>query len=151
MSSVLPQLVWPLFYSLVTRSHCPFQIQNPYPPCHEQSTCNIKKDDPLHQLLQQTSLIIWDEVGSQHHHVIECIDRSLHDLLNRDLPFGGITILFGGDFRQTLLSSSMDHGRLYVALSRCTHPRNIKVLFPTEENTKVTNVVWTEVFRRLEI
>jgi len=25
---------------------------------NEQSTCNIKKDDPIHQLLQQTSLII---------------------------------------------------------------------------------------------
>ncbi|KAF8546493.1 hypothetical protein OG21DRAFT_1375747, partial [Imleria badia] len=27
-------------------------------PIHEQSTCNIKKDDLTHQLLQQTSLII---------------------------------------------------------------------------------------------
>ena len=33
-------------------------------PCHEQSTCNIKKDDLNHQLLQQTALIIWDEAGS---------------------------------------------------------------------------------------
>ena len=50
-----------------------------------------------------------------------------------------------------LSSSVFSHGQLYVALSWCTHPRNIKVLFPNEENTKVTNVVWTEVFRRLEI
>ena len=51
-----------------------------------------------------------------------------------------------------LSSSVFSHGQLYVvALSQCTHPRNIKVLFPTEEDTKVTNVVWTEVFRRLEI
>ena len=71
-------------------------------PCHEQSTCNIKKDDLNHQLLQQTSLIIWDEAGSQHHDVVESVDRTLHDLFNRNQPFGGVTILFGGDFRQIL-------------------------------------------------
>ena len=44
------------------------------------------------------------------------------------------------------------HGQLYVALSRCTHPRNIKVLFPEDQrNTKTTNVVWNEVFRNLEL
>ncbi|KAG6329106.1 hypothetical protein ID866_9982 [Astraeus odoratus] len=35
-------------------------------PTNEQSTCNLKKNDIHHQLLQQTSLIIWDEVCSQH-------------------------------------------------------------------------------------
>jgi hypothetical protein len=70
--------------------------------CHEQSTCNIKKDDLNHQLLQQTSLIIWDEAGSQHHDVVESVDHTLCDLLNRNQPFGGITILFGEDFRQIL-------------------------------------------------
>ncbi|KIJ08223.1 hypothetical protein PAXINDRAFT_89171 [Paxillus involutus ATCC 200175] len=33
---------------------------------------------------------------------IECVDRTLRDLLNRDAPFGGIAVVFGGDFRQTL-------------------------------------------------
>jgi len=48
--------------------------------------------------------------------------------------------------------SVFSHGQLYVALSRCTHPRNIKVLFPGHQrNTKITNVVWNEVFRNLEL
>ena len=38
----------------------------------------------------------------QHQNVIECVDHSLHDLLDRDEDFGGIIVLFGGDFRQTL-------------------------------------------------
>ncbi|KIJ10634.1 hypothetical protein PAXINDRAFT_38939, partial [Paxillus involutus ATCC 200175] len=47
-------------------------------------------------------LIIWDEVGAQGRHTIECVDWTLHDLLNRDVPFGGIAVVFGGDFRQML-------------------------------------------------
>ena len=51
-----------------------------------------------------------------------------------------------------LSSPVLSHGQLYVALSHCTHPRNIKVLFPDDqETTKATNVVWTEVFRNLKI
>ena len=89
-------------------------------PIHEQSTCNIKKDDPIHQLLQQTSLIIWDEAGSQHHFVLESVDRTLCDLLNRDRPFEGITVLLSGDFRQTL--PVIQHGsREQIVPATLTH------------------------------
>ena len=89
-------------------------------PCHEQSTCNIRKDDLNHQLLQQTSLIIWDEAGSQHHHVVESVDRTLRDLLNRDQPFGGVTTMFGGDFRQIL--PVIQHGsREQIVPATLTH------------------------------
>jgi hypothetical protein len=71
-------------------------------PIHEGSTCNIKKGDLLHELLSRTALIIWDEVPMQDRRVIECVDRSLRDLLGVDLDFGGIPVVFGGDFRQTL-------------------------------------------------
>jgi ATP-dependent DNA helicase PIF1 len=36
-------------------------------------------------------------------HIVEALDISLHDILDKeDLSFGGKTIAFGGDFRQTL-------------------------------------------------
>jgi len=44
------------------------------------------------------------------------------------------------------------HGQLYVALSQCTHPRHIKVLFGEgQSDNKTTNVVYREVFRGLDI
>ena len=72
-------------------------------PCHEQSTCSIKKNDVIHELLKETSFIIWDEAASQHHFIVETVDCTFHDLLDQpNHPFGEINILFGGDFRQTL-------------------------------------------------
>jgi len=51
-----------------------------------------------------------------------------------------------------LCTPVFSHGQLYVALSHCTHPRHLKVLFcEGEGGTKTTNIVWTEVFRGLEI
>jgi hypothetical protein len=72
-------------------------------PINEDSTCSINKGDLIHDLLKHTSLIICDEIPMLHRHILECLDRSLCDLLDKpDTPFGGITMLFGGDFRQTL-------------------------------------------------
>jgi len=89
-------------------------------PINEQSTCNIKKDDPIHQLLQQTFLIIWNEAGSQHHYVLECVDHTLRDLLNRERPFGGIALLLSRDFRQTL--PVIQHGsREQIVPATLTH------------------------------
>ena len=69
---------------------------------HEASFCNISRNSNIFPLLQQTSIIIWDEVPMQHKYAVDAVDRTIRDLLGKDSPFGGITVLFGGDFRQTL-------------------------------------------------
>ena len=69
---------------------------------NETSFCNIGRNSHMFQVLQQASIIIWDEVPMQHKFAIDAVDRTIQDLLGRDTPFGGITMLFGGDFRQTL-------------------------------------------------
>lgn len=38
----------------------------------------------------------------QHRHAFEAVDRSLRDICERDLPFGRIPLILGGDFLQTL-------------------------------------------------
>ncbi|CAH9146259.1 unnamed protein product [Cuscuta epithymum] len=74
----------------------------------EDSTCNIKRGSPLAKLIQMAKLIIWDEAPMIHRHCFEALDRSMRDILscshdgNPKLPFGGKTIVFGGDFRQVL-------------------------------------------------
>lgn len=72
------------------------------------SLCGIAHNSESAELIKRTSLIIWDEAPMQHRYAFECLDRSLRDLMKSvdrkrfDMPFGGITVLLGGDFRQIL-------------------------------------------------
>ena len=74
----------------------------------ESSCCSIDQGTPLAELICRTSLIIWDEAPMMHRHAFEALDRTLRDLLrfkdpdSMNKPFGGITVVMGGDFRQIL-------------------------------------------------
>ena len=56
----------------------------------------------------RAKLIIWDEAPIVHKHCLEAVDLSLRDLmrvyneLSMEMPFGGKTVVLGGDFRQIL-------------------------------------------------
>ena len=52
--------------------------------------------------MRAAEAIIWDEIGAQHRHAVEAVDRTLRDLRGVDRPFGGMTVVLGGDFLQTL-------------------------------------------------
>ena len=64
---------------------------------------SIKKNTLMADLLTETDLIIWDEAPMNDRRCFEALDRTLRDILsNQEKPFGGKTIMLGGDFRQTL-------------------------------------------------
>ena len=69
---------------------------------NDTSFCNITRRSYAYPLLIETSIIIWDEVPMQHKYAVDAVNRTIQDLLGNNSPFGGITVLFGGDFRQTL-------------------------------------------------
>lgn len=60
------------------------------------------------KLLQQSSLIIWDEAPMLNRFCFEALDRTLKDIMssenraNANKPFGGKVVVLGGDFRQIL-------------------------------------------------
>ncbi|KAL3627784.1 hypothetical protein CASFOL_029147 [Castilleja foliolosa] len=69
----------------------------------DESMCHAKKGTHLAELLMQTVLIIWDEAPMSDRRCFECLDRTLRDITdNSSQPFGGKSVLLGGDFRQTL-------------------------------------------------
>ncbi|CAN1181910.1 ATP-dependent DNA helicase pif1 [Linum perenne] len=84
-----------------SRFHIPIKLT-------ETSTCDVFHGTEVAELIQQTSLIIWDEAPMAHKYCIEALDRTLRDLRqdhsknNEERPFGGISVVFGGNFRQIL-------------------------------------------------
>lgn len=67
-----------------------------------QSTCKLSGRDAASTKILDAHLIVWDEISMQHRAAIECVDRSLKHLRKNPEPFGGISVIFSGDFRQTL-------------------------------------------------
>jgi len=66
------------------------------------SMCNIDHDSELAELLRKTSLLIFDEITLANKLTIETIDRTLRDIRVSPELFGGLSIIFAGDFRQLL-------------------------------------------------
>ena len=73
--------------------------------CTATATCYFKPTSQLAELFRQTRLIIWDEVPMQHKYNLTAVHFSLCDIMGTGTEsdiFGGIPIVFGGDFAQTL-------------------------------------------------
>ncbi|KAM0911763.1 hypothetical protein ACQ4PT_013243 [Festuca glaucescens] len=74
----------------------------------DKSQCNISRGSTMAALLEQTSLILWDEAPMTSRYCFEALDRTLRDVLSSNdssmssLPFGGKPVVLGGDFRQIL-------------------------------------------------
>jgi hypothetical protein len=73
----------------------PFEIM-------DDSICTIPKNLSLAKLLKVVEIIIWDECSAQHRFAFEAVDRTLRDLCDSNDLFGGIMMVLGGDFLQTL-------------------------------------------------
>jgi hypothetical protein len=86
-------------------AHSRFKI-----PCDLDDTtvCDIKRGSMLCELLEETSLVIWDEALMTHHHAFEALDRTFRDLISckiegaDSLVFGGKAVVLGGDLLQIL-------------------------------------------------
>ncbi|KAI8532731.1 hypothetical protein RHMOL_Rhmol11G0236300 [Rhododendron molle] len=68
----------------------------------ENSVCGFTKQSIQAELFRKTKMIIWDEVPMQHKYCVEAVERTLRDIRDNPKPFGGITVVLGGDFRQIL-------------------------------------------------
>lgn len=75
---------------------------------NKDSTCNVRQGSLRAKLLLHTKLIIWDETPMLNKFCFEAVGRTLRDIMrvedehNLHKPFGGKTVVFGGDFRQIL-------------------------------------------------
>ncbi|CAN0900839.1 ATP-dependent DNA helicase PIF1 [Linum grandiflorum] len=114
------------------------------------STCAIKKGTALARLIEQTSLIVWDEAPMVHRLSFEAVDRTICDLMNTPQsgpgykPFGGKTVLLGGDFRQTIpvVTNGLRGDNLSACLTRSylwSHCKMLRLHTNMRLNTSTAN------------
>ncbi|XP_071700026.1 uncharacterized protein [Rutidosis leptorrhynchoides] len=118
----------------------------------DESVCNIKKKTQISLLLTKTELIIWDEVPMNDRKCLETLDRSLRDIFDSpDIPFGGVSFVLGGDFRQTLpvkkrcgkleiLNASIINSHLWKHFRIITLKENMRLLQPNLSQTEKENI-----------
>ena len=73
-------------------------------------------------MLRQVSAVIWDEAANQHRWAMEAVDRLMQDLRNDQRPFGGVSVIFGGDFQQILPVIVKGSREEIVGASLCRSP-----------------------------
>ncbi|XP_052193809.1 uncharacterized protein LOC127802150 [Diospyros lotus] len=116
----------------------------------ENSNCGLSKQSLQVELFKETKLIIWDEVPIQHRHCVEVVDHTLRDICDSDKPFGGITIVLGGDFRQILpvipkgvreqiVNASLRHSVLWKHIHILTLDLNMRLNHEDRENANFAN------------
>jgi hypothetical protein len=75
---------------------------------HKDSVCSIKPNSEQGRLMRLCRLVVWDECSMTQKNHIDAVDRMLKDVRSLDNPqlksepFGGMLMVFGGDFRQIL-------------------------------------------------
>ena len=126
-------------------AHSMFKI--PIDNLSSDSFCSIPKNSMRADLMCVTKCIVWDEIVPQHCYAIESLDRTLRDLKDSDQPFGGITVLIGGDFQQTLpVIPKASREQILDATITCSNLWNDFELIHLHQNMRLQNDPQAEEF-----
>ena len=68
----------------------------------EDSICDVRDGTDRHKLIFEAELVIWDEAPMMHRFAINAVDKMFQNVKRSEKPFGGVTVVFMGDWRQTL-------------------------------------------------
>ncbi|XP_044597772.1 uncharacterized protein LOC123274271 [Cotesia glomerata] len=71
-------------------------------PLFSDSSSNVKPNSKHGIYLSNVDVFIWDEAPMSPRYALEIDNRTLQDIMNNDIPFGGKIMILGGDFRQLL-------------------------------------------------
>ncbi|CAH0697151.1 unnamed protein product [Spodoptera exigua] len=68
----------------------------------ETPVCGVSHNSDKGHVLKDCSLVVWDECTMANRKAVEAVDRTLQNIRRNEHLMGGVTVLFSGDFRQTL-------------------------------------------------
>jgi hypothetical protein len=142
ISAVASSGIASLILRNATTAHARFKIPV---KISSNSMCTFGPKSRTAQELMELDVILWDEISMQNRLCVEAVDRSLRDLRGVELPFGGISMIFGGDFRQTLpvvkranifvqAKLCMLNSHLWTTVKTFCLNRNVRLLGLNEDN-----------------
>ena len=113
MSGIAVTLL-PMGRTLRTRLKVPINI-------NDDSTCNISPRDATAELLRRCRLLVIDEVSMANRRIFEANDRTLKNIREDGSHFGGLAVVFAGDWRKP---SGHRRRLLQVVTSLAAHHRH---------------------------
>ncbi|XP_076062380.1 ATP-dependent DNA helicase Pif1-like [Oratosquilla oratoria] len=113
----------------------------------ETKSCSVKKNTEMARLLQQTQLIVWDEVVMANRNMLAALDITLRDIMDNDEFMGGKVFVCAGDFRQILpvirnggkteeLAYCIKSSYMWDGLAKLELTENVRLKKGDEKNTK---------------
>ena len=103
------------------------------------STCSIKANSKLGQLILASELLIWDEALMSHSYNILAVDRMMRDITKNNTFFGNKIIIFCGDPRQTLpvIPKGSRSNIVNASMMKCPHIWNKSIKINLIVNMRV--------------
>ena len=118
--------------------------------CLDHSTLNITKGSSLWKDLRDVKLLVYDEVSMASKNILDTIDRSFKEIFNSTRPFGGIRVIFCGDFRQ-LLPVKKYATPTQVIADCCKYSsvwEHVQI-FRLKKNMRTTDLNWSQFILRV--
>uniref|UniRef100_A0A1I8G2V9 ATP-dependent DNA helicase n=1 Tax=Macrostomum lignano TaxID=282301 RepID=A0A1I8G2V9_9PLAT len=105
--------------------------------------CAVGAQSKQAEVFRRVRLIVWDEISMTNRKDLESVDRCLRDVRKQDKPFGGVTLVCSGDFRQLLpvvvngtransVMACVCRSSLWKLFKRHRLTRNIRLLCSSE-------------------
>ena len=99
---------------------------------------NIEEKKNYYKRWTETQVLIIDEVSMLHKNIVDSLDRVAKHMRRNDLPFGGMQIVFSGDFFQLPpvvrdFSNSVDREGVYAFLSDSWKEAKPVICYLTEQ------------------
>jgi hypothetical protein len=93
--------------------------------CDEASYLDLRVNEKRE--IANAAALLWDEASMVSNTVADCVNRSFQDIMQCQLPFGGIPVLFIGDWRQLLPVMPHSAGEHHT-LQKCRWWHCVRVL-----------------------
>ncbi|XP_073121738.1 uncharacterized protein [Henckelia pumila] len=116
-----------------------------------ETLCNIEKQKDLAELIRHASGVVWDEAPMANRYAFESVNKTFQDIMENMLPFGGKTMIFGGDFRQVLPIVKRGSAREQIAasISRSTFWNNVNVIHLYQNMRSAEDIEFSQLLLRI--